>query len=869
MTRVATSFRIAILLLFPATMACPLAAAGPKADPAAIIRSGDVRFTVLTGRLLRLEWDPAGKFEDRPSFVFLHRKLPVPRFTTAHENGWLVIRTDALTLRYKEGSGKFAPENLTVEFRVAGQTARWTPGMPETGNLRGTLRTLDGVKGAADLEPGLLSRDGWTLVDDSARPLFDASDWPWVTPRDGGDRQDWYFFGYGRDYKGQLGDFVKVAGRIPMPPRFAFGLWWSRYWAYTDEELKQLVGEFALHSVPLDVLVVDMDWHLTFNMRWSERVKDQAGQTLGWTGYTWDRNFFPDPPAFLSWCKERGLKTTLNLHPASGIQPHEEQYPAVARAMGIDPTTKKYVPFDITDKTFAQHYMDLVIRPLERQGVDFWWLDWQQWGTTKVPGVTPTWWLNYVFFTAMERRNAERPLLFHRWGGLGNHRYQIGFSGDAISVWESLAFQPFFTATAANVGFGYWSHDMGGHMPGAVSGELYSRWLQFGAFSPIVRTHTTKNPSAERRIWAYPHDDFLVMRDAILLRYSLIPYVYTASREAYDTGVSLCRPMYYEYPEIQEAYTFTGQYFFGNDMFVAPIATPLAADSLVAVKKIWIPPGEWVEWFTGARLRGPAVATRTFTLQEIPVYVRAGAVVPMQPEMLNTGAGRVDPLILTVFDGPSGSARVYEDAGNSLGYQKNECAWTGVSYHRDEQGVATLKISPTKGRYPGITSGRAYAVRIAGVWPPAKIICNGKAIPRAAGVGRTGWRYRGSTSTLEVSLPSFRRSETVTVKILPRAAEPPRSLLDGVPGTLRRLKNVMALINSQWPAEWSPDSLVAAAQTGNRMELEPAQAQEEVRKLQLLLPAVERALPVLEIPDSVRTRAQGHLSTITGVRGDR
>jgi len=237
--------------------------------------------------------------------------------------------------------------------------------------------------------------------------------------------------------------------------------------------------------------------------------------------------------------------------------------------------------------------------------------------------------------------------------------------------------------------------------------------------------------------------------------------------------------------------------------------------------------------------------------------------------MLNTGAGRVDPLILTVFDGPSGSARVYEDAGNSLGYQKNECAWTGVSYHRDEQGVATLKISPTKGRYPGITSGRAYAVRIAGVWPPAKIICNGKAIPRAAGVGRTGWRYRGSTSTLEVSLPSFRRSETVTVKILPRAAEPPRSLLDGVPGTLRRLKNVMALINSQWPAEWSPDSLVAAAQTGNRMELEPAQAQEEVRKLQLLLPAVERALPVLEIPDSVRTRAQGHLSTITGVRGDR
>ena len=120
-----------------------------------------------------------------------------------------------------------------------------------------------------------------------------------------------------------------------------------------------------------------------------------------------------------------------------------------------------------------------------------------------MPGVNPTWWLNYVHFTD-QQREGKRPLLFHRWGGLGNHRYQIGFSGDTISVWDSLAFQPWFTATAANVGYAYWSHDIGGHMPGAVDPELYTRWVQFGAFSPILRTHTTKNPDSERRIWAYP-----------------------------------------------------------------------------------------------------------------------------------------------------------------------------------------------------------------------------------------------------------------------------------------------------------------------------------------------------------------------------
>jgi alpha-glucosidase (family GH31 glycosyl hydrolase) len=127
--------------------------------------------------------------------------------------------------------------------------------------------------------------------------------------------------------------------------------------------------------------------------------------------------------------------------------------------------------------------------------VDFWWLDWQQWSTTNIPGMSPTMWLNYVHYTDMERQGKVRPLIFHRWGGLGNHRYPIGFSGDVVSVWKSLVFQPYFTATAANVGCAYWSHDIGGHMPGPISAELFTRWLQFGAFSPILRTHTPRTPT--------------------------------------------------------------------------------------------------------------------------------------------------------------------------------------------------------------------------------------------------------------------------------------------------------------------------------------------------------------------------------------
>ena len=187
--------------------------------------------------------------------------------------------------------------------------------------------------------------------------------------------------------------------------------------------------------------------------------------------------------------------------------------------------------------------------------------------------MNPTWWINYVHFTDQERE-GERPLLFHRWGGLGNHRYQIGFSGDTVSVWDSLAFQPWFTATAANVGYAYWSHDIGGHMPGAVDPELFTRWVEFGAFSPILRTHTTKNPESERRIWAYPEPFSSILRATFQLRYAMQPYIYTEARRTYDTGIAFLRPLYYDWPEANEAYDNKNEYLFGDEMVVAPVITP-------------------------------------------------------------------------------------------------------------------------------------------------------------------------------------------------------------------------------------------------------------------------------------------------------
>ena len=865
----------ACLLAFLATMAAPLVARAatptdsdgrydPVADPRAIVTVGHARFTILTPQLIRMEWAADSKFEDHASLVFLNRRLPVPKFSEISESmggaSILTIQTGALTLKYRDyGTGsKFAPENLTITLQLNGKDVVWNPGVEDTGNLLGTARTLDGVRGSnTKLEPGLVSRDGWTLVDDSTRPLFDSDDfsfaqgekspWPWVIERPPGDRQDWYFFGYGHDYRAALYDFTRVAGKIPLPPRFAFGAWWSRYWSYTDQEFEQLVQQFQSHQVPLDVLVIDMDWHPTFGTRWWDKKTDASGHSLGWTGYSWNKLLFPNPPAFLDYVHQQGLKATVNMHPAGGVQPWETRYPEMAKAMGIDPATKQYVPFDITNKKFAANYMNIMHHPLEHQGIDFFWLDWQQEQHTKLENVNPTWWLNYVHFTDQERE-GKRPLLFHRWGGLGNHRYQIGFSGDTISVWDSLAFQPYFTSTAANVGYAYWSHDIGGHMPGPIEPELYLRWIQFGIFSPILRTHTTKNPDSERRIWAYPQPYSDLMRDAFVLRYALQPYIYTEARRTYDTGVAFLHPLYYDSPEAPEAYDAKDEYMFGDNVLVAPISQPTGKDSQLVKRSVWLPEGNWIEWDTGARLTGPASTERTFSIRQIPVYVKVGSIIPMQPPMRYTGEKPVDPLILTVFppeDGKSSTYRLYEDAGNTTGYKRNEAAWTNIRASAAANGTAlTLTISPVEGRYNGMRASRAYEVRLRGTWPPTSVTVNGAIATHTETA--LGWSYDATTLTTIVRTRTVSTASpvTVSVKIKPSLA-PQRALLEGFAGKMTRLREAYDILNATWPNGWSPDQLIDAMQTADRIAYHPQDAFAELSSLQEKLAALPQQIAAM------------------------
>ncbi|MGP1347830.1 MAG: TIM-barrel domain-containing protein [Phycisphaerales bacterium] len=762
-----------------ATFSTERAAPNPDATITLDLNEARARFTILTPALIRIEWQPdAHDFESRPSFFAINRNLPAPEFhaerhapTNTHAAG-ITITTASLRLTYRPtlADTRFSESNLLIE-RIEPDVAdparwpfAWKPGTPATGNLGGTVRTLDGVSGATELPAGLLSKDGWSLVDDSDTPVFDnitAHDghpraWPtarWhmhaehacttcgtitnnaaprhatvpttANPSDHARQHpiDWYFFAHGRDYPAALADFARLSGNIPVPPRYALGVWWSRYWAYSDTELKNLVAEFNQHQVPLDVLVIDMDWHLD-----------------GWTGYTWNPEYFPEPEAFLDWCHQNNLRTTLNLHPADGVGKHERAFHEFARAMGQNTFHVYRVPFDCTDPKFIDLYFELLHHPIEAQGIDFWWMDWQQGTATTIPGLDPLPWLNHLHWGDMEhgpRSDEHRPLIFSRWGGLGNHRYQIGFSGDTYNDWESLAFQPRFTATAGNVGYAWWSHDIGGHQPGPVEPELYVRWIQFAITSPILRTHASKNPKAERRIWSFPQDHFNAARQAFLLRTRLIPYLYSAAHQTHDTTLPLCRPLYLEWPTLDAAYEHPDQYLLGDALLCAPVLEPAEPTTGIAETTAWLPPGQWTHWFTGRAYEGPGHIVCRSTLDQFPLFIRAGSAITLATDaapVLRSSDITGEQLTLRIARPAPGESRtttLIEDDTLSPAYLQGHRATTDITVTASADGrTTTIEIAPTHGTHDRQPTQRCWTIELLAAAETTAVRPNDRDLPQ-------------------------------------------------------------------------------------------------------------------------------------------
>jgi hypothetical protein len=687
----------------------------PLAHPEAVVQGDRWRITVLSAGLVRLEWADDGAFEDRASTFALHRDLPVPEFEVVDGEAVLEVITDRLRLVYDRGP--FTPAGLSIQLRgnISNYRSVWRYGEPVR-DLGGTARTLDDIDGRTALEPGVVSRFGIAELDDSRSFLFEEDGW--VSPRDGG-RIDTYVFAYGHDYAAALEAFYAVSGRPPVLPRWALGNWWSRYHRYSADDYLALMDRFDAEGVPFSVAVLDMDWHRV------DSVPAEHGS--GWTGYSWERTLFPDPEGFLADLHRRGLRVTLNVHPADGVRAFEDAYPAMAEALGRDPESDEPIAFDVTDPAFLDAYLQVLHHPREDQGVDFWWLDWQQGQYSRIEGIDPLWMLNHFHFLDSGRED-RRPLTFSRYAGPGSHRYPVGFSGDTHISWASLHFQPEFTATASNIGYGWWSHDVGGHIYGVRDDELATRWVQLGAFSPILRLHSSSNPFLVKEPWMFPGEAREAMTDALRFRHRLVPYLHTMNHRAAVDGVPLVRPMYHLAPDDHRAYRVPNQFAFGSELVVAPITTPRDEVTLRGAVRAWLPPGTWIDVFTGTVYDGDREIELHRDGRSIPALLRAGGILPLAAGDDLDATRNPERIELLVAPGADGELTLVEDDGTGTTPGDIPTARTTVSWQQGRGELAIAAADDPRGILPPT---RTWTVTFLGVDEDTPIRAEGASFERA------------------------------------------------------------------------------------------------------------------------------------------
>jgi hypothetical protein len=322
--------------------------------------------------------------------------------------------------------------------------------------------------------------------------------------------------------------------------------------------------------------------------------------------------------------------------------------------------------------------------------------------------------LNHFHFLD-NARDGKRPLTFSRYAGPGSHRYPVGFSGDTLVTWTSLDFQPYFTATASNIGYGWWSHDIGGHMFGVTDDELATRWLQLGVFSPVLRLHSGLSPFNTKEPWRFSAEAQEVMTQFLRLRHRLLPYLHTMNHRAAREGAPLVQPMYWNHPQSADAYEVPNQFMFGSELLVAPITAPRDSELQLGSVLAWLPDGTWIDVFTGLVYAGGRQVVMHRDLTSIPVLAGPGAIVPLSGDLVPGNApDNPGELELLVVVGADGTFELIEDDGTGPGLDPATVVRTPIRFEQQEGSVT---VGPSSGALGCVPERRTWRVTFLGLSP--------------------------------------------------------------------------------------------------------------------------------------------------------
>ncbi|MEZ3163875.1 glycoside hydrolase family 31 protein [Halorubrum sp. RMP-47] len=469
-----------------------------------------------------------------------------------------------------------------------------------------------------------------------------------------------FVFISGPEFDDILTTYTALTGRPSVPPKWSFGLWASRYSYKTQGDVEQVTRRLREENIPCDGIHLDISW-----------MREGCLSDL-----EWDTDAFPDPAGLIETLHDNGYRLMLIEEPyltagSEAFQTALENGYLVADSAGQPYLLDRLVVskhrggiLDFTNPAAVEWWQQKHQELLE-MGVDGFWTDFGEYlpddailSNGQSGAQMRNQYPDLYQQTAADAMTAagRTPLLWSRAGWMGTQRMPIHWGGDSDTTFRSLAATVRGGLSLALSGYGFWSHDIGG-FSGTPTPELYIRWAQFGLLSSHARFHGT----TPREPWEFGDEALAIFRKFARLRYRLIPYLYTNAVVTATTGLPLMRPLVLHYSDDPATRTIETQYLLGRDLLVAPVLT---ADSTV---EVYLPAGEWINYWSDTRYTGQQTLQLDVPLDEVPLFVRAGSIIPSREPTQTVEQGPPDELELTarLADGQA-SGQYYNDAADTL-----------------------------------------------------------------------------------------------------------------------------------------------------------------------------------------------------------
>lgn len=658
------------------------------ANNACVITGNNYRITVLTERMLRLEYNEAGIFEDRATELVINRKFDVPKFNRAETDKELFISTNYLKLIYQknkpfQNNGFFATQSLNVEMLEIGKN--WYYGIPEVRNYGSPSTELSSDNGKTKFRKSLYSLDGFVTIDDSNTKVFNDEGFLEKREIKG---IDIYLIAYGNDFISGLKEYYKITGYPSLIPRYALGNWWYRNYAYTEEQLKKLVGSFYKNDIPLSVLLLNKEWHLA-----DKNITSR---------FTFNKEKINDPMKFVDYLHSMGIRIGLSVNPMESIYTLDEN------AQELKPQIqdqKGEIPFSILNSECIKTYLNHIIHKLDNYNIDFYWIDF--FDKNKLSELYA---LKHYHFYDMKKDYKKRSMVYAKNSLIAAHRYPILYSGESEVSWDTLRSFAFHNTNSTNMGITWWSHDIGGFKDGIEDNELYTRFVQFGTFSPILKFGCDASKFYKREPWEWSIKTYEITKKYLNLRHQLIPYIYSEAFINSKYGIPLITPLYYKKAELYDDPLYRNDYFFGSQLFVSPLTTSKDYIMNRVIHKFYIPSGIWYDFFTGKKFIGDKQYVSFFKDQDYPVFAKQGAIIPMGKNVNINDTTPPKDMEIQIFPGKSNLYKLYEDDGVSNLYEKDYYLMSTIEYNYMKNNY-TVIINATEGKSGIIPDKRNYKFR--------------------------------------------------------------------------------------------------------------------------------------------------------------